>query len=148
VHGGPAWARRVCSSSPLDARVKLLLAESPCRQHRVCQVLSPTDLQRVASDATCMEEVKTKWWKLFHRVDKILHEFELGFINKFDIDRYSVEFDVDQCKVRQKGREDMLIPVSVFGFKLLLNMHGFKKRVVKSFESTKDWRVICGSCNS
>ncbi len=100
VHGGPSWARRVCSASALDDRVRLLLSESPCRRHRVCQVLSPTDLQRVASDATCMEEVRHKWWKLFHKVDKILVDFEQAFTKKLDSDRYSVKFQVDQCRVR------------------------------------------------
>ncbi len=38
LHNGPAWVRRVCSKEDLDSRVKELLRENPCPQHRVCQV--------------------------------------------------------------------------------------------------------------
>ena len=69
------------------------------------QVLSPSDLQRVASDATCLDAV-AEWWRRFHRIDKMLVDFEHVFINKFDtvVDKYS-SFDVDQCKVRKNWQD-------------------------------------------
>ena len=42
----------------------------------------------------------------------MLVDFEYVFINKFDtiVDKYSVKFDVDQCKVRKipSGRSDSI----------------------------------------
>ena len=53
-----------------------------------------------------------RWWKKFHQIDKMLVDFEYVFINKFDtiVDKYSVKFDVDQCKVRKipSGRSDSI----------------------------------------
>lgn len=97
--GEHAWAEEVCSAASLDRRVKLLLAQSPCDQHKVCQVLSPTDLWDLARDATCRDAVKTKWFKRFHHIHRILVDFEEVFLKKFDIDKYSVMHEVEQCKV-------------------------------------------------
>ncbi|XP_059082273.1 uncharacterized protein LOC131879840 [Tigriopus californicus] len=98
IQGELPWAKRVCSASSLDDRVKLLLAESPCKQHKVCQVLSPTDLQRISSDATCLESVRDKWWELFRKINNILIDFEEIFSKKFAIERYSVIHAVEECK--------------------------------------------------
>ena len=79
---------------------KFCSSNHPCNQ----QVLSPQDLQRVASDATCMDAVD-EWWRRFHKIERVLVDFEYVFIRKFDtveaFDKYSVKFDVDQCKVRR-----------------------------------------------
>ena len=102
--GEHEWAERVCSQPSLDERVKALLKESPCDQHRVCQVLSPSELRDIGSDSRCRRAVKETWFKRFHAIHKILVDFEEVFVKKFDIDQYSVMHEVKQCKVGTNER--------------------------------------------
>ena len=97
--GERPWEEAVCNATSLDRRVKLLLEQSPCDQHKVCQILSPTDLRDLASDATCRKVVRETWFEKFHRIHRILVDFEEVFLKKFDIDKYSVMHEVEQCKV-------------------------------------------------
>lgn len=102
VKNGADWSNDVCSTYPLDKRVKKMLLASPCDQHRVCQVLSPQDLQQIASDkATCIRNVDS-WWKKFHNISRALLDFDYVFTTSLDIDKYSVSHDinVEECKVR------------------------------------------------
>ena len=100
LHQAESWAQRVCSQATLEARVRLLLSESPCERHRVCQVLSPADLRGVESDErrVCMRRVE-KWWKVFHAVEMAVLDFDKAFITSLDASQYSVMYDVKRCKV-------------------------------------------------
>jgi len=101
LRDGPSWARRACAEPALDARVRALLAASPCVAHRVCQVLSPADLRGIASDAPTCIRAAEHWWRLFHVVSKALVEFDAIFTTSLDIHRFSVMYDVAECKVRK-----------------------------------------------
>ncbi len=104
LHNGPSWVRRVCSRRDLDSRVRELLRANPCPQHQVCQVLSPRDLQGIASGdaAECAATVE-RWWRTFHAIRKALVEFERIFTTRFDIGDFSVMHEVDQCKVGKQA---------------------------------------------
>lgn len=106
LRAGADWAKHVCAPRDLDERVRRLLRESPCEQHRVCQVLSPKDLQKIASDSSaCVKRVEL-WWRRFHAISRAILDFELVFTTSLDIDLYSIKYEVEQCKVRpRKTRE-------------------------------------------
>ena len=81
-------------------RVKAILKDSPCLEHRVCQIFPPESLEAIDSDATCHHEVEHNWWLNFHKIQNIIYDFEQSFSEKFDIATYSIMFNVDKCQVR------------------------------------------------
>lgn len=97
-HGAVEWADRVCNTTTLDERVRLLLEALPCPQHRLCQVLSPSDLVDIARPDKCHDVVHTKWRTLFHKLYVVIRDFSEVFQHKFDIGDYSAMYENQRCK--------------------------------------------------
>ena len=100
-HQGKQFAEKLCNATSIDKRVKMLLSTSPCDLHKVCQVLSPQDLQEISSEPLVCKEAVRRWWKKFHTINKAILDFEKIFTTSLDIDQYSVMFNVQRCKVRR-----------------------------------------------
>ena len=105
LKGEPEWEDKVCSTSTLDARVRELLRalDKSCPDHRVCQVLSPEILQRLARPEQCRTEARNLWKNVFHKLYVIIRDFSDVLQQKFDIGDYSLEEKIERnqrCKVR------------------------------------------------
>ena len=105
IKGEPEWEDRVCSKSTLDARVKELLKalDQSCPDHKVCQVLSPEILQRLARPEQCRKEARHLWRNVFHKLYVMIRDFSDVLQQKFDIGDYSLEEKIEQnqqCRVR------------------------------------------------
>jgi hypothetical protein len=104
INGSKEYSEQVCNARTLDQRVRVLLEASPCKQHRLCQVLSPEDLRSIASDFhACKHTVLHKWWVRFKHIEDILVDFDDVLSEKFSIGGFSVVYDVEQCRVRQSS---------------------------------------------
>ena len=103
VKGALEWERRVCEETDtLDLRVKELLKALPCPQHKVCQILSPEDLQELAKPPKqCRQKAQDLWKNLFHKLYLIIRDFSDVFQQKFDIGNYSAMHENQRCKVRK-----------------------------------------------
>jgi hypothetical protein len=104
VKGEPEWEDRVCSTITLDARVRELLKalDQSCPDHRVCQILSPEILQRLARPEQCRKEARNLWKNVFHKLYVMIRDFSDVLQQKFDIGDYSLDrIEQNQrCKVR------------------------------------------------
>lgn len=102
VHGEPDWEDRVCSTKSLNDRVRVLLEALPCPQHRVCQILSPETLRRLArEEEECKRVARDLWKNVFHKLYLMIHDFSDVFQQKFDIGEYSAMHENQRCKVRK-----------------------------------------------
>ena len=98
------WEDRVCSTSTLDDRVRELLKalDQTCPDHKVCQILSPEILQRLARPDQCRLEARDLWKTVFHRLYLMIRDFSDVLQQKFDIGDYSLFENIQQnqrCKV-------------------------------------------------
>ena len=99
VKGEPAWEDRVCATRSLDERVGILLEALPCPSHRVCQILSPEVLRRLARPDQCRQVARDLWKNLFHKLYLMIRDFSDVLQQKFDIGKYSTVHQNHRCKV-------------------------------------------------
>ena len=102
LQGESAWEDRVCATRTLNDRVHVLLEALPCHLHRVCQILSPTLLQRLARPDECRQVARDLWRNVFHKLHLMIRDFSDVLQHKFDIGDYSLHEDIQQnqrCKV-------------------------------------------------
>ena len=104
VQGESAWEDRVCATSTLNDRVHVLLEALPCSQHRVCQILSPTLLRRLARPDECRQVARDLWRNVFHKLYLMIRDFSDVLQQKFDIGDYSTMHQNEMCKVRNYSK--------------------------------------------
>lgn len=112
VKGEPEWEDRVCATRTLDERVRVLLEALPCPHHRVCQILSPELLRRLARPDQCRNVARNLWRNLFHKLYLMIRDFSDVLQQKFDIGDYSTMHQNQRCKVSK----------SLFFYGFLMNM--------------------------
>ena len=100
LQGESAWEDRVCATRTLNDRVHVLLEALPCHLHRVCQILSPTLLQRLARPDECRQVARDLWRNVFHKLHLMIRDFSDVLQQKFDIGNYSTMHENEMCKVR------------------------------------------------
>ena len=110
VQGESAWEDRVCATSTLNDRVHVLLEALPCPQHRVCQILSPTLLRRLARPDECRQVARELWRNVFHKLYLMIRDFSDVLQQKFDIGDYWTMHRNEMCKVRNDSNHSKVRP--------------------------------------
>ena len=103
LQGESAWEDRVCATRTLNDRVHVLLEALPCPQHRVCQILSPTLLRRLARPDQCRQVARDLWRNVFHKLYLMIRDFSDVLQQKFDIGDYTTMHENEMCKVRMNA---------------------------------------------